>query len=200
MTRSHPIGVCLALAALLAGCGDGGTTQLRTREATSEVPAQAPQAGDRDAVKAVRRQALARIDEVRKAAFERGVDYVLHGLDVAPGQDYAIAFKQGRRGYFVKDSLPMKPGLAYECLPQTRYCTAQQSTTAVPSATAAPAPTDPCEPSYPNVCLDPSAADYDCAGGGEDGPEYVDGRVVITGSDPFDLDGYPRDGVGCATR
>jgi hypothetical protein len=68
----------------------------------------------------------------------------------------------------------------------------------VPAATSEPAPADPCDPSYPNVCLDPRVVDYDCAGSGEDGPEFVEGPVRILGSDPYDLDGYPRDGLGCA--
>jgi hypothetical protein len=32
-------------------------------------------------------------------------------------------------------------------------------------------PREDCDPSYPEVCLDPYAADYDCAGGSGDGPE-----------------------------
>jgi hypothetical protein len=191
------IAVSLVLAAVVAGCGDtelAGTRPDPVRADTSQARHAAYERGAR----AARREAERRIWAAREAGFERGVAFVLHDLDVVPGQDYAIAFKQGRRGFFVKDSLLMKPGLAYECLPQQRYCTARASGTEVPAATNEPSPTDPCEPSYPNVCLDPNAADYDCAGSG-DGPEYVEGRVVITGSDPFDLDGEPRDGIGCAS-
>lgn len=50
-----------------------------------------------------------------------------------------------------------------------------------------------CTPGY-SPCL-PPASDYDCAGGGGDGPEYT-GRVRVTGSDPYDLDS-DGDGLGC---
>lgn len=70
-----------------------------------------------------------------------------------------------------------------------------------PPTTAPPPPptTTPersCDPSYPDVCLDPNAADYDCAGGSGDGPEYVDGPVRVRPPDPFDLD-REGDGWGC---
>jgi hypothetical protein len=48
-------------------------------------------------------------------------------------------------------------------------------------------------PSYPDVCLDPDAVDYDCAGGSGDGPEYVEGQIRVRAPDPCDLD---RDGDG----
>jgi hypothetical protein len=44
-------------------------------------------------------------------------------------------------------------------------------------------------------CLHP-ASDYDCAGGGGNGPKYVYGTVKVTGSDPYGLDS-DNDGVGC---
>ena len=200
MKRFGSITVSLVLAAGVAGCGDTGITEEELREAKQEAFAQGKDAGYAGGVRAGRRETSEELTDARDAAdaaFQRGVDYVIHDLQVEPGQDYAIAFKHGRRGFFVKDSLPMKPGKTYECLPQTPYCTVGDSATAVPSATSEPAPAEPCEPSYPNVCLDPSAADYDCAGSAEDGPEFVEGRVRIIGSDPFDLDGSPRDGVGC---
>jgi hypothetical protein len=53
-----------------------------------------------------------------------------------------------------------------------------------------------CEPSYPDDCLDPNAIDYDCEGGGGNGPRYVAGPVAVEGNDPFDLD-RDGDGVGC---
>jgi hypothetical protein len=53
-----------------------------------------------------------------------------------------------------------------------------------------------CEPSYPDDCLDPDAADYDCEGGSGDGPEYVSGPIRVEGSDPFRLDS-DGDGIGC---
>jgi NADPH-dependent glutamate synthase beta subunit-like oxidoreductase len=41
----------------------------------------------------------------------------------------------------------------------------------------------------------PNAADYDCARGSGDGPNYT-GRVAVVGSDPHGLDA-DGDGVGC---
>jgi PASTA domain len=67
-------------------------------------------------------------------------------------------------------------------------------TTAPPPPRTAPSPD--CDPSYPGVCLDPDAEDYDCAGGSGDGPEYVDGPVRVRPPDPFDLD-REGDGWGC---
>jgi len=54
--------------------------------------------------------------------------------------------------------------------------------------------TGDCTAGY-SPCL-PPASDYDCAGGSGNGPEYVDGPIRITGSDPYDLD-RDGDGVGC---
>jgi micrococcal nuclease len=55
--------------------------------------------------------------------------------------------------------------------------------TPLPSDTPGPQPTATsvtvaqpppnCHPSYPDVCLDPNAVDYDCAGGSGNGPLYV---------------------------
>jgi beta-lactam-binding protein with PASTA domain len=63
-----------------------------------------------------------------------------------------------------------------------------------PPPTTAPRPD--CDPSYPDVCLDPDAADYDCAGGSGNGPRYVDGPLRVRPPDPFDLD-REGDGWGC---
>jgi hypothetical protein len=68
-----------------------------------------------------------------------------------------------------------------------------------PTTAPPPPPTAPprnCHPSYPDVCLDPNASDYDCAGGSGNGPKYVEGPIQIEGSDPFGLDA-DDDGVGC---
>ncbi len=203
MKRFKPITVALVLAAGIAGCAENGITEEELRAEKRESFAEGRDAGYEAGVRTGRREASeerAEARDARGAAFERGIDYVLHDLRVVPGQDYAIAFKQGGRGFFVKDSLPMKPGKTYECPPQSPYCTVGDSDTAVPSATSEPAPQDPCDPSYPNVCLDPAAADYDCAGSGDDGPEFVEGPVRILGADPYDLDGSPRDGIGCEPR
>jgi hypothetical protein len=70
-----------------------------------------------------------------------------------------------------------------------------------PQTTAQPpppptAPARNCDPSYPDVCLDPNASDYDCAGGSGNGPRYVEGPIQVRPPDPFDLD-RDGDGVGC---
>jgi hypothetical protein len=201
---------CLAVVAA-AGCGDSGISEEDLAQAEHAAYVKGTQAGYADGVKeargaasadAAQRRADAReaLADAREAAFRNGVEYVLHDLQVEPGQDYAIAFAEGRRGLFVRDSLPMKPGKTYECPPQTPYCNVGDTGAGIPAATAEPAPQDPCHPGYPNVCLDPSASDYDCAGSGGDGPEFVEGPVRILGSDPYDLDGQRRDGIGCEKR
>ena len=51
-----------------------------------------------------------------------------------------------------------------------------------------------CTPGY-SPCI-PPGPDVDCAGGGGNGPRYVQGPVRVTGSDPYGLDA-DGDGVGC---
>jgi hypothetical protein len=68
-----------------------------------------------------------------------------------------------------------------------------------PTTAPPPPPTSPpgnCDPSYPGVCLDPNAVDYDCASGSGDGPKYVQGPIRVRPPDPFDLD-REGDGWGC---
>jgi beta-lactam-binding protein with PASTA domain len=68
-----------------------------------------------------------------------------------------------------------------------------------PPSTAPPPSTTPaqnCDPSYPDMCLDPAVEDYDCAGGSGNGPEYVEGPIRVRPPDPFDLD-REGDGWGC---
>jgi hypothetical protein len=68
-----------------------------------------------------------------------------------------------------------------------------------PSTQPPPPPTTPsrsCHPSYEGACLDPTASDYDCAGGSGNGPKYVQGPVKVRPPDPFDLDA-DNDGLGC---
>ena len=68
-----------------------------------------------------------------------------------------------------------------------------------PTTQPSPPPTTPsrsCHPSYKGACLDPTASDYDCAGGSGNGPKYVQGPVKVRPPDPFDLDA-DNDGLGC---
>jgi PASTA domain len=72
-------------------------------------------------------------------------------------------------------------------------------TLVVAKASPPPPTTTPsrnCDPSYPGVCLDPDAVDYDCAGGTGDGPKYVQGPIRVRPPDPFGLDS-DGDGWGC---
>jgi hypothetical protein len=54
-----------------------------------------------------------------------------------------------------------------------------------------------CTPGH-TPCLPLGPADYNCYGGGAGGP-YTDPGVTytVTGSDPYGLDGYDNDGLGC---
>jgi len=72
-----------------------------------------------------------------------------------------------------------------------------------PSAGPSPPPPPPppppanCDPCYPDVCIPAGAADYDCAGGSGNGPNYIQGPVrVVCHPDPHGLDGN-NDGWGC---
>ncbi|MGR3839205.1 MAG: excalibur calcium-binding domain-containing protein [Cognatishimia sp.] len=56
-----------------------------------------------------------------------------------------------------------------------------------------------CHPSYKNVCLPPNGPDVDCAGGGGNGPLYVEGPVRVVGPDPYRLD-RDGDGVACEKK
>jgi hypothetical protein len=56
-----------------------------------------------------------------------------------------------------------------------------------------------CDPSYPTICLRDGIGDWDCAGGGGDGPNYVtQTNFAVKPPDPFDLDGNGN-GIGCET-
>lgn len=73
------------------------------------------------------------------------------------------------------------------------------------TSTPVPIPTPPpttsnCHPSYPDVCIPFGSADYDCAGGSGNGPNYIQGpirvRHDVPDPDPHGLD-RDKDGVGC---
>ncbi len=52
-----------------------------------------------------------------------------------------------------------------------------------------------CDPNYAGACV-PIASDVDCAGGGGNGPAYVQGPVRVVGTDIYGLD-RDDDGIGC---
>ena len=85
-------------------------------------------------------------------------------------------------------------------LPDSRITMVVAKAPPPPPTTAPPPPTTTpsrnCDPSYPDVCLDPNAVDYDCAGGSGNGPRYVEGPIRVRPPDPFDLD-REGDGWGC---
>jgi hypothetical protein len=66
---------------------------------------------------------------------------------------------------------------------------------AVGTKATAPAPGAGCDPNYSGACV-PVASDVDCAGGGGNGPAYVQGPVRVVGTDIYDLD-RDGDGIGC---
>lgn len=75
-----------------------------------------------------------------------------------------------------------------------------------PPPTPVPIPTSPqppqgnCHPSYPDVCIPIGSADYDCAGGSGNGPNYIRGplrvRHDVPDPDPHGLD-RDKDGTAC---
>jgi hypothetical protein len=77
-----------------------------------------------------------------------------------------------------------------------RGCAAYAAKQAQESSSASSSSSSPCDPSYRGACLDPNAADYDCANGSGNGPEYVHGPVQVVGDDHYDLD-RNNNGVGC---
>lgn len=81
--------------------------------------------------------------------------------------------------------------------PSTSLDSAGGSTAPSSSSASPSSPAGDCDPSYAPQCLDPNASDYDCLGGGGDGPKFVQGPVSIVGDDHYGLDTSDHDGVGC---
>ena len=91
------------------------------------------------------------------------------------------------------------PKAGAEVLPDTTITVVVAKTPPAPEPPPPPPPPAPrCDPSYPDVCLDPAVEDYDCAGGSGNGPAYVEGPIRVRPPDPFDLD-REGDGWGCET-
>jgi len=53
-----------------------------------------------------------------------------------------------------------------------------------------------CDPNYRGRCLRPNVSDYDCAGGGGNGPYYVRGPFRVVGTDHYRLDA-DHDRIAC---
>jgi hypothetical protein len=53
-----------------------------------------------------------------------------------------------------------------------------------------------CDPNYRGRCLRPHVSDYDCAGGGGNGPYYVRGPFRVVGNDHYRLDA-DHDRIAC---
>jgi hypothetical protein len=90
------------------------------------------------------------------------------------------------------------PKAGAEVLPDTTISLVVAKTPPAPEPPPPPPPEPVCDPSYPDVCLDPTVEDYDCASGSGNGPAYVEGPIRVRPPDPFDLD-REGDGVGCET-
>ena len=60
---------------------------------------------------------------------------------------------------------------------------------------AVPTPQPGCHPSYSGACLGLYAGDYDCIGGGGNGPNFT-GKVYVVGPDVFRLDS-DGNSIGC---
>lgn len=118
---------------------------------------------------------VARADAVERLE-ARGFRVITTTRDVTSGPD-GVVLSQSPRG-----GTPVRPGAT------VRLVVAHYRPPPRPLVSSA------CTPGY-SPCL-PPASDYDCGGGSGNGPEYVDGTVQVTGSDPYDLD-RDGNGIGC---
>jgi hypothetical protein len=66
----------------------------------------------------------------------------------------------------------------------------------MPASIGATGPAGACHSSYSGACLQADAVDYDCEGGGGDGPLFVAGPFPIVGPDVYGLDD-DGDGTAC---
>jgi hypothetical protein len=53
-----------------------------------------------------------------------------------------------------------------------------------------PASQQPCDPSYPDFCLEPGVPDLDCG-------DIAQRRFTVRAPDPHGFDGNDNDGIGC---
>lgn len=155
--------------------------------------------------KIIRRQ-VSRKQSVLSLGIVMATLFILFGASLPPVEN-----KEEVKG----ENVQVSPSRSIESTP-----TPDQSPTPEPSPTPTPIPTQKpfpspvikpspaktvqpnqqtnsgCDPSYPDVCIPPGAADYDCEGGSGNGPNYIDGPIQVLPPDPHDLD-RDGDGIGC---
>jgi PASTA domain len=192
--RFRPAAALILLGLILMGCGDPGDvvaasdpapttastaprTTATTRPATTAAPTTTP------------RVEVPRLTGMSLAGARRRL--------TAAGLELRVGYRRTARvaaGTVISQSHRIGAGVAPSSVITLVIAKAlPPPPTTQPPATA---PARSCDPSYPGVCLDPTAEDYDCAGGSGNGPRYVQGPVQVRPPDPFDLDSN-GDGVGC---
>lgn len=92
----------------------------------------------------------------------------------------------------------MAPAPAATAKKPTVTTTKKKATTKRPARITQQTTAD-CHPSYQGACVPVGVEDVDCAGGGGNGPFYVEGPIRVTGPDPYGLD-RDGDGVACEPR
>ena len=186
------IGALLLAAELIAGCGRAVTPAAATAStaaATTSAPAPTTTAPP---LTTVRTATVPRLVGMKtgqaKTALSRG------------GLRWTVSYRSTNR--FVPGTVISQSGKAgAEVRPGVRVALVVAKAPPPPPTTAPPPPTTSaprnCDPAYPDVCLHQGIGDYDCAGGSGNGPNYVEGPLRVLPPDPFDLDGYDNDGIGC---
>jgi hypothetical protein len=186
------IGTLLLAAGLLSGCGQAATPTAATAStaaATMSTPAPTTTAPP---ATTVRTATVPRL--VGMKAGQARTALSRHGLR------WTVSYKSTNR--FAPGTVISQSGKAgAEVRPGARVALVIAEAPPPPPTTAPPPPTTSaprnCDPAYPGVCLHQGIGDYDCAGGSGNGPNYVEGPVRVLPPDPFDLDGYDNDGIGC---
>jgi hypothetical protein len=144
------------------------------------------------------------VDSIRKRIANRLAERVLSAVRagergraktlLVEARDYPMTtrMRQARARYKAAKAL------AAQRAQQRRQAADQRRRAEALKAVPEPKPQSNCDPNYEGACLDPTSADYDCAGGSGNGPDYT-GPVRSVGSDPFDLD-RDGDGLACENR
>jgi len=151
-------------------------------------------------------------DESETDRYDRLLRYVFFG-------DIFVNYQLVKEGFAHATNYPPDESCQYEF--RNAENDARSSKVGIWKPTPAPQPTSPpvvvppsssgtddgntnnnsnCHPSYPDVCIPIGAADYDCAGGSGNGPNYINGPITVLHNvpnpDPHRLDG-DKDGRGC---